>query len=122
MSAVLTAGSTLRCTFGTVPSEFVCLPLGAEASEMPVATILDVVPMENILPFVMCMSPANPEVIAALGAPMPCVPVILDPWAPPAASLFVAGMPAATKNSICVCTWGGVISVVESPGVMMTTT
>src|ERR1700742_1132408 len=94
MPQLLTPACPLSCSFGLTPSVFI-------ATEMPgkpvvneafaAATIVEIIPIENVPPFGMCSSEANPEVIAAtaaaLGAltPMPCVPVIVAPWAPPSA-------------------------------------
>ena len=62
-------GAQLMCTFGTSPSNLVVLPLNQVLSEnQPEATIQDYVPMLNIQPFGMCMSPANPQVAAATAA------------------------------------------------------
>ena len=120
MPELLTTGCTLSCSFGVAPSAFI-------ATEMPgkptlnqileAATIFDIAPVNNILPFGMCSSPANPTVVAAtaaaLGAltPMPCVPVIIAPWAPPSTILSANEMPLATVESKCECAYGGMISV-----------
>lgn len=121
MPELLTTGCPLSCSFGLTPSVFV-------ATEMPgkpvvneafaAATIVEIVPIANVPPFGMCSSEMNPEVIAAtaaaLGAltPMPCVPVIVDPWAPPSILLTADGLPLATVESRCLCAWGGMISAV----------
>ena len=120
MPELLTTGCALTCSFGLAPSVFV-------ATEMPgkpvvneaftAATIVEIVPIANVPPFGMCSSEVNPEVIAAtaaaLGAltPMPCVPVIVAPWAPPSALLMADGLLLATVESRCECAWGGMISV-----------
>ena len=51
---------------------------------------------------------------AALGTltPMPCVPVIVGPWAPGAPTTVVGGSPMLTAGSQLHCAYGGVISVV----------
>ena len=54
----------------------------------PAATIMAFKPMANIPGFGACMSPMNPQVIAATAAalgvftPQPCIPVTTSPWAP----------------------------------------
>lgn len=88
---------------------------------MPLATVMDNVPMKNIMPFGMCQSMANPQVAAAtaaaLGAltPMPCVPVITAPWAPGSPTVMIANKPALNNTSKLMCSWGGVIQI-TNPG------
>lgn len=113
-------GAQLECTLGAAPGTLVVIPEGPPVTidEMPVATIADIVPIENIEPFGLCSSLANPEVAAATAAasgvltPMPCVPVIPDPWEPVAPTVLVDEQPALTALSHCECAWGGVISIV----------
>jgi hypothetical protein len=82
---------------------------------------MDFKPMVNILPFAMCLSPTNPQVIAATAAalgvftPQPCIPVTSTPWSPGSPTVTVAGQPVLTQVSTCACMWGGVISVVTNP-------
>lgn len=116
MPPVVTSGSMLMCTFGTVPTPLDATPDSGGVDGLPVATIDMIVPFENIEPFGMCDAPTNPEVEAQLGAPAPCVPVIDMPWDPPATATIIDGMPAVTMESKCLCTWEGVISVVETEG------
>jgi hypothetical protein len=104
------------------PSSLVVLPTnGVLTSEVPDANIMDNIPMTNIMPFGMCMSPANPEVAAATAAamgvltPMPCIPVTLSPWVPGAETVLLGNAPALDNVSTLMCTWGGVISFV-TPG------
>jgi hypothetical protein len=88
-------------------------------SDQPAANINDHVPMLNIMPFGMCITPSNPEVAAATAAalgvltPMPCIPVTPAPWVPGAVSppVILDGVPALDDISILMCTWGGVITV-----------
>src|SRR5215471_3490 len=50
---------------------------------------------------------------AALGVltPIPCMPVIPAPWTPGALTVMLGNMPALDNTSICMCAWGGVISI-----------
>ncbi|HVC63012.1 MAG TPA: DUF4280 domain-containing protein [Acetobacteraceae bacterium] len=112
-------GAQLACTFGAAPSVLTVLPVNCTmADSMPAANIMDYVPMENIMPFGMCTSIANPEVASATAAalgvltPMPCVPVTSAPWAPGAPTVMIANQPALDSTSKCMCNWAGVISVV----------
>lgn len=88
---------------------------------MPIATIMDNVPMMNIMPFGLCSSLANPTVAAAtaaaLGAltPMPCVPIFPAPWAPGSPTVMIGNTPALNQSSKLMCAWGGAISI-TSPG------
>ena len=114
-------GAVMMCTFGMAPSVLDALPDTGVLCPTPAATIMDIAPIVNIPPFGMCMSEANPEVIAATAAalgvltPMPCIPLIDDPWVPGAPTVLLGGLPALTDDSICICMWGGVITI-EDPG------
>ena len=115
-------GAMLQCTFGVAPSTLVVLPVNrVMTSFVPAANIMDHKPMVNIMPFGMCTSPANPTVAAATAAalgvltPMPCIPNTVAPWAPGAATVLLANMPALDDVSKLTCLWGGMISV-SMPG------
>lgn len=112
----------LACSFGTTPSVLTVLPVNrVNAGNQPAATIMDHQPMVNINPFGMCVSPANPQVIAATAAalgvftPQPCLPMTLAPWVPGAVTVQIAGQPALDTISTCTCAWTGIVSVV-APG------
>jgi hypothetical protein len=116
MPAVLTIGSMITCNQSMVPVPIPLLgvPTSAMADGMPVATIDMIVPFLNIETFGVCVSEANPEVVAAklVGAPgVPCVPIIDLPWDPPSPNIIIDGMPAALASSKCLCVWLGEISV-----------
>lgn len=115
-------GAMCACSFGAAPSALAVTPENRVlAGGMPAATIMDNVPMKNIMPFGMCTSMANPQVAAAtaaaLGAltPMPCLPVIPAPWAPGSPSVLIAGKPALNQSCKAICAWGGVIQI-TNPG------
>jgi hypothetical protein len=117
-------GAMLQCSFGVAPSTLVVLPVNrVMTSFVPAANIMDNKPMVNIMPFGMCTSPANPTVAAATAAalgvltPMPCIPNTVAPWAPGAATVLLANMPALDDTSKLTCLWGGMISV-SMPGQM----
>lgn len=122
MAFAVCMGAICACSFGMTPSSLVVTPenrvmIGA----MPLATIMDYVPMKNILPFGMCVSMANPQVIAATAAalgvltPMPCIPVISSPWMPGSPTTVIANKPTLNNTSKLICAWGGVIQI-TSPG------
>lgn len=114
-------GATLQCSFGVAPSTLVVLPANKVMSTTPAANIMDSKPIVNVPPFGMCQSMSNPAVAAAtaaaLGAftPMPCVPVTAAPWAPGSTKAMIGSMPALEKNSTLMCSWGGVIQIIN-PG------
>jgi len=63
-------GASMMCTFGAAPSSLVVLPTNrVMTSQVPDANIMDHIPLVNIMPFGMCMSPSNPTVAAATTAP-----------------------------------------------------
>ncbi|MDR1907774.1 MAG: DUF4280 domain-containing protein [Holosporales bacterium] len=119
-------GGLCQCTFGAAPGPFMVLPTNMTLfKNMPGATIMDHVPLLNIMPFGMCMSMANPMVIAATAAalgvltPMPCIPVTASPWLPLSPTILIKNMPILNSDSIVMCNWGGVIKV-AFPGVSLT--
>jgi hypothetical protein len=94
------------------------LPTNKVMTTMPAATIMDKIPMTNILPFAMCNSVANPATKRpppVLFTPAPCVPATAAPWVPGSLSCMMGGVPALESNSKLMCNWGGVIQVVN-PG------
>jgi hypothetical protein len=116
----------LACSFGAAPATQTVLPVNSvKVGNQPAANIMDHQPMANIAPFGMCMSPSNPQVIAATAAalgvftPQPCMPVTPSPWVPGAVTVMIANQPALDNVSKCTCMWAGIISVVM-PGQLPT--
>lgn len=112
----------LMCSFGAAPSSLVVLPARmVSVANQPSATIMDFVPMTNIMPFGMCLSPSNPQVAAATTAamgvltPQPCIPVVPAPWTPGGVTVNNTNQVTLDNTSKCTCTWGGVISI-ANPG------
>jgi len=110
-------GAMMTCTFGVAPSSLVVLPVNkVMTNEVPDANIMDHIPMTNIMPFGMCMSPSNPTVAAATAAalgvltPMPCIPNTPSPWVPGAVTVLLGNQPALDNVSQLMCIWGGVIT------------
>jgi hypothetical protein len=120
MALLVTMGSMMKCSFGMAPSSFIAVPPTTVAGHTPVGTIMDNVPLVNIVPFGACMSIANPTVaaatVAALGVltPMPCLPVVAAPWVPGSPTVTVGGKPALNNSSWCMCNWGGVVQFVST--------
>jgi len=115
-------GATLQCSFGLTPSSLVVLPINrVTTASQPDANIMDNKPLVNIMSFGMCVSLANPTVAAATTAalgvltPMPCIPVTPAPWVAGAPTVLIANMPALDNQSTLMCTWAGVIQIVN-PG------
>jgi hypothetical protein len=115
-------GAQLMCSFGSSPSTLTVLPVNrTDIANQPEATIQDHIPMVNIVPFGMCLTPSNPQVAAATTAalgvltPQPCIPVTSTPWAPGVPIVTIANQPALDNISICNCTWGGLIAILN-PG------
>ncbi|MDD2734872.1 MAG: DUF4280 domain-containing protein [Desulfuromonadaceae bacterium] len=118
MSFQVVSGAMLMCTMGVAPSSLTVLPTNkVMCGNMPAANIMDHKPNVNIMPFGMCISPANPQVAAATAAamgvltPQPCVPVTTAPWIVGAPTVLIANQPALNNSSTCMCTWTGVISI-----------
>lgn len=116
MSNLVVMGAMCQCSFGVAPGALTVLPTKmVNGVKMPIATIMDNVPIVNIAPFGMCSSLANPTVAAATAAalgvltPMPCVPVVPAPWTPGKPMVMVGKVPALDKDSKAMCAWGGVI-------------
>ena len=121
MPQQVSMGAMMACSFGAAPSSLVVLPDNMTTAEgPPAATIMDNIPMVNIMPFGMCSSLANPEVAAATAAalgvltPMPCVPVTPAPWVPGSPTVMIGGQPALNNTCKCMCTWAGVITITEA--------
>lgn len=122
MGFCVCSGATLSCPFGALPSTMVVTPENSVLGSTPLATIDNNKPFVNIMPFGMCSSQSNPQVAAATSAamgvltPMPCLPVITEPWAPGSPSVLIKGKPALNQTSKLRCNWGGMIQIVN-PGV-----
>jgi hypothetical protein len=114
-------GAMLQCSFGTSPSALSVLPANRVGGATPFATIMDHVPLTNIKPFGQCSTSSNPAVAAATSAaggtltPVPCVPVTTSPWVVGAPTLLIGNMPALNDSSKLMCSWGGVIQIIN-PG------
>jgi len=114
-------GAELACSFGASPSSLVVLPINRSViANQPQATIQDHIPMVNIMPFGMCMSPSNPQVAAATAAalgvltPQPCIPATTSPWTPGAPTVTIANLIALDNISTCSCMWAGVITITDA--------
>ena len=117
MAQCLAMGALLECTMGLTPSPFTVLPTGGVlATGMPVANIMDNIPLLNIMTFGLCKSPLNPEVAAIIASSLgavtqaPCIPMTEAPWIPTDPTILVGGLPVIDDTAKLICMWGGVIS------------
>ncbi|WP_437603022.1 DUF4280 domain-containing protein [Sorangium sp. So ce590] len=121
MAVQVCAGATTMCSFGMAPATLMALPVHQAMATLPAANISDCAPVLNVLPFGACSSLANPTVAAATAAalgvltPMPCVPVPAGTWIPGSTKVLLKGMPALDSAAKLMCTWGGVIQILN-PG------
>ena len=121
MGMQVCAGATLQCSFGLAPSVLSVTPENCVLTTTPGANIMDYIPMKNIMPFGMCITQSNPTVAAATSAalgvptPAPCIPATASPWVPGSPMVMIGNKPALNNTSKLICTYGGVISVVN-PG------
>ena len=126
MGLVACTGANMMCTMGAAPSALMVLPVNHVLGATPIANIMDNVPFLNILPFGVCMSPANPAVAAATAAalgvltPMPCTPMPVAPWVPGVPTVLIGNMPTLDMNSKLMCAYAGVISIVNPGQVQVT--
>jgi hypothetical protein len=117
MAVVVTGTAMMMCSFGVAPSVLNVLPVNRVLVNTPVGTIMDNIPMLNIVPFGMCNSIANPVVIAATAAklgvftPMPCIPATVAPWIVGSPTVLTGNMPTLNSNCKLICMWGGVINI-----------
>ncbi|MGN6651741.1 DUF4280 domain-containing protein [Trinickia sp.] len=118
MPQPVVAGAQLTCSFGAAPSALVVLPEARVLIEgRPAANIMDHEPLVNIPTFGMCTSAANPAVAAATAAamgvltPAPCIPQTEAPWVPGAPTVLVGNMPALNNGSVCLCIFGGSVTI-----------
>lgn len=121
MAIALCTGATMMCSFGVAPASLVVLPTTTVLSGPPTANNTAFAPVVNIPTFGACSSLSNPTVASATSAalgvltPMPCVPVTTAPWPPGPTKTINGGTPAVDQTCTQMCTWGGVITVLN-PG------
>jgi hypothetical protein len=118
MAQLVCMNAMISCSFGLAPGSLIVLPAKrVNTSHVPAATIMDNIPMVNVMPFGMCTTQSNPAVAAATAAamgtptPAPCIPVTAAPWTPGSATVMIGNTPALNNSCTLNCIWGGVISV-----------
>jgi hypothetical protein len=108
------AGAMLECPFGTGPMPLIVIPgTRPTIGGMPMATLSDCIPEDNIPSFGTCTAPTNPATMNPTGE-APCVPVIDVPWTPGAPTVLIDEVPALTMGSTCMCTWAGAIEITSA--------
>lgn len=122
MPKLVVLGAQLKCSEGLAPSVLQVAPARDSAAALKdVATVQDHLPNQNVMPFGMCKTQANPQVAAATAAaqgtltPQPCVPVTTAPWSPGAKEATLGGVALLTADSTCKCAWTGTIEITD-PG------
>ncbi len=110
-------GGMAMCIFGAAPTSIIPFPTSMTMVPTPAATIMSMVPFANVTGCAMCTSPGNPTVIAKLGAPSPCTPMI-TPWIPTAANVLLGGQPVLTMGDMTMCPIGQGMVTVTMPGEM----
>lgn len=122
MAQAVVTTANVTCSFGTTPSMLKGTSnLTVTAEGKPLCVITDTAPQVNIGSCGMCTSLANPAVAAATAAalgvltPQPCIPATTGSWIPNNTKVLVGGQPALTLGATCMCSYGGVINIVN-PG------
>ncbi len=115
-------GAELQCSMGSATSALTILPTNlVNTTSLSAATVMDYVPLLNIMSFGQCSSPSNPLVAAATAAalgvltPQACIPCTVSPWTPGSATVKIGNMNALDDASSLVCMWAGSISI-NDPG------
>ncbi|MCR5278225.1 MAG: DUF4280 domain-containing protein [Lachnospiraceae bacterium] len=121
MGQMVVQGGQCMCSFGTAPGGIkVTSQQLIKAGGQTAATIQDAGP-QNVGPFGMCTSLANPAVASATAAalgvltPQPCTPTPAGVWMPGTPTVLVNGNPALNSDCKLMCAYAGSISIV-SPG------
>ena len=125
MAFAATESSMCMCTFGAMPA---VLSVSSQQT-VQVCGFNQATTLDNKFPsFGMCSNPSNPAVASATTAamgvltPVPCTPVIAAPWQPGATTVLVCGKPLLNNTSKLMCSYpGGIIEVVMSPGLLVST-
>lgn len=96
-------GAKLKCTFGAATSSL-CLPDGHNImlGGKKRANISDHVGGKNIMSFGSCKCSVPPP---------PCSMATMMPWITGKTDVLVDGQPALTKDSMTICSCGGVITI-----------
>lgn len=109
MDFVVVSGAMCLCTGGVAPSTLIAIsPI--LVCNRPVLTILDYIPMLNVMPFGVCT--------VSLG--MPCIPTTPAPWIPMKPNVIAGKAPVLLMQSKLICARGGVINIIFPGQVQVT--
>lgn len=120
MGCLCVMSAQLKCSQGLSPGVLIVVRPMVLADNKPAANIMDNKPINNIVPFGMCNSKANPAVVAATTAaqgvhtPAPCVPNTAAPWTPGKPMVLIENQPALDEDSTLTCMWNGTIEVTDA--------
>lgn len=109
MATQVVSTGICKCAFGTAPA--IVMAKGT-AKVMCCKKFAATIEDNKFITFGSCSNPANPQVVAAQGAPVPCVPAIVAMWVPGSPKVLIGGKPALNNACTLMCSYaGGVISV-----------
>lgn len=121
MATYVCSGATMKCSMGTMTAGLIVTPeRGVFLAGKPKATIVDMKPLENIPPFGLCTSMANPTVAAATAAhlgvltPMPCEPATCGVWVSGKTDVLEKNIPALLNTCKLQCKWAGTIELIDN--------
>ena len=122
MAQLVVMGASAKCSFAQPPgtASITLVPTMVNGANQTVATVQDFSPTV-MATFGMCTAPSNPQVVAAQGSPVPCVPVIVGPWTPGSPTVTVGGLSALTSDSKCQCAWMGMVEIQDAGQTSITT-
>lgn len=113
------AGAILSCSEGD-HENVLTMPVshGVFLKGKAQMNIMDYEPLTNIRPFGQCSCLDNPEVKMATDAngvltPMPCIPVVTQPWTKGKEDKLIEGQPALLDDSTNTCLYRGKIQIVD---------
>lgn len=105
MGLVVVTGAMCLCSNGVAPSILTAIS-NILVSNRPVLTILDNIPLLNVMTFGVCR----------MGTiPLPCIPTAVAPWIPCKPTVIAGRGPILVMESKLICARGGIISIL-SPG------
>lgn len=110
---IAVSASICRCQFGAIPLPVIATPKTVLSTCLPVISPPDILSLTNGGSFGMCMSPSNPQFIAATAAnfgiptPVPCKIIPVTPlWAPSKITVFANKLPVCKTGDFIMCVFG----------------
>lgn len=109
MVNVVVEGAKVKCAFGAALSNLaVTSNTQNSVRGKKIATINDFSPNQCIMPFGICNSALNPQVVAASAAgspPPPCSPEIIAPWSPGSVASTISNIPVLLQTDMTSCVY-----------------